>query len=41
MLKFSKFALLSALLVFAASVQASDDKPEALVNGVSIPKARV
>jgi peptidyl-prolyl cis-trans isomerase C len=41
MLKFSKFALLSALLVFAAGVQAADDKPEALVNGVSIPKARV
>jgi peptidyl-prolyl cis-trans isomerase C len=41
MLKFSKFALLSALLAFAAGVQAADDKPEALVNGVSIPKARV
>jgi peptidyl-prolyl cis-trans isomerase C len=41
MLKFSKFALLSALLAFAAGVQAADDKPEALVNGVSVPKARV
>jgi len=41
MLKFSKFALLSALLAFAASAQAGDDKAEALVNGVSIPKARV
>ena len=41
MLKFSKFALLSALLAFAASVQAADDKPVALVNGVSIPQARV
>jgi peptidyl-prolyl cis-trans isomerase C len=41
MLKFSKFALLSALLAFAAGVQAADDKPEVLVNGVSIPKARV
>jgi peptidyl-prolyl cis-trans isomerase C len=41
MLKFSKFALLSALLAFSATVLASDDKPEALVNGVSIPKARV
>ncbi len=41
MLKFSKFALLSALLAFAASAQAADDKPEVLVNGVSIPKARV
>lgn len=41
MLKFSKFALLSALLAFTATVQAADDKPEALVNGVSIPKARV
>jgi peptidyl-prolyl cis-trans isomerase C len=41
MLKFSKFALLSALLAFAATAQAADDKPEVLVNGVSIPKARV
>ncbi|MBI5007679.1 MAG: peptidylprolyl isomerase [Nitrosomonadales bacterium] len=41
MLKFSKFALLSALLAFAAGAQAADDKPEVLVNGVSIPKARV
>jgi peptidyl-prolyl cis-trans isomerase C len=29
------------LLAFAAGVQAADDKPEALVNGVSIPKSRV
>lgn len=41
MLKFSKFALLSALLAFAAGAQAADDKAEALVNGVSIPKSRV
>ncbi len=45
MLKFSKLALLSALLAFTAGAQAADDKnsdkPEALVNGVSIPKARV
>jgi peptidyl-prolyl cis-trans isomerase C len=41
MLKFSKFALLSALLAIAASAQAADDKSAALVNGVSIPQARV
>ena len=41
MLKFSQFALLSALLVAAASVQAADDKSAAIVNGVSIPQARV
>jgi peptidyl-prolyl cis-trans isomerase C len=41
MLKFSKFALLSALLAFTASVQAFGDKPEALVNGEAIPKSRV
>lgn len=41
MLKFSKFALLSALLAFAAGAQAAEDKSEVLVNGVSIPKARV
>jgi peptidyl-prolyl cis-trans isomerase C len=41
MLKLSKFALLSALLAFAACAQAGDDKAEVLVNGVSIPKARV
>ena len=40
MLKLSKFALLSALLV-AACAQASDDKSAALVNGVSIPQARL
>lgn len=41
MLKFSKFALLSALLAVAVGAQAADDKPAALVNGVSIPQARV
>jgi peptidyl-prolyl cis-trans isomerase C len=41
MLKFSKFALLSALLAAAACAQAADDKAAALVNGVSIPQARV
>jgi peptidyl-prolyl cis-trans isomerase C len=41
MLKFSKFALLSALLTVAVGAQAADDKPAALVNGVSIPQARV
>ena len=41
MLKFSKFALLSALLAIAAGVQAADEKAAALVNGVSIPQARV
>jgi peptidyl-prolyl cis-trans isomerase C len=41
MLKFSKFALLSALLAAAVGAQAADDKPAALVNGVSIPQARV
>lgn len=41
MLKFSKFALLSALLAIAAGAQAADEKAAALVNGVSIPQARV
>ena len=45
MLKFSKLALLSALLAIAAGAQAADektaDKPAALVNGVTIPQARV
>jgi peptidyl-prolyl cis-trans isomerase C len=41
MLKFSKFALLSALLAIAAGAQASDDKSAALVNGVSIPQSRI
>jgi peptidyl-prolyl cis-trans isomerase C len=41
MLKFSKFALLSALLTVAASTQAAEDKAVALVNGVSIPQSRV
>jgi peptidyl-prolyl cis-trans isomerase C len=41
MLKFSKLALLSALLVTAAGAQAADDKPAAIVNGVTIPQARM
>ena len=41
MLKFSKFALLSALLVIAAGAQAADEKAAALVNGVSIPQVRL
>ncbi len=41
MLKFSKFALLSALLAFSATAQAFGDKPEALVNGEAVPKSRV
>ncbi len=45
MLKFSRFALLSALLAVTAGAQAADekatDKPVALVNGVAIPQARV
>lgn len=46
MLKFSKLALLSALLAFAAGAHAADEKPAvdksaALVNGVSIPQSRV
>lgn len=41
MLKFSKFALLSALLAVAVGAQAADDKPAALVNGVSVPQARL
>ncbi len=41
MLKFSKFALLSALLAIAATALAADEKAVALVNGVSIPQARV
>ncbi len=41
MLNFSRFALLSALLL-ATSAQAADaDKPVALVNGVAIPQSRV
>ncbi|MDO8989483.1 MAG: peptidylprolyl isomerase [Sideroxyarcus sp.] len=39
--KFSRFALLSALLAVAAVVQAADDKSAALVNGVSIPQSRL
>ncbi len=41
MLKFSKLALLSALLAGAATVQAAEEKSAALVNGVSIPQSRV
>jgi peptidyl-prolyl cis-trans isomerase C len=41
MLKFSKFALLSALLTVAVGAQAADDKAAALVNGVAIPQARL
>jgi len=45
MLKFSKFVLLSALLAIGAGAQAADDKaadkPAALVNGVSVPQARI
>jgi len=41
MLKFSKFALLSALLAVAVGAQAADDKAAALVNGVAIPQARL
>jgi len=46
MLKFSKLALLSALLALAAGAQAAEEKPAAdksaaLVNGVSIPQSRV
>jgi peptidyl-prolyl cis-trans isomerase C len=41
MLKFSKFALLSALLTIAVGVQAAEEKAAALVNGVAIPQARV
>ncbi len=41
MLKFSKSALLSALLAFAAGAQAADDKAVALVNGAAIPQARM
>jgi peptidyl-prolyl cis-trans isomerase C len=41
MLKFSKSALLSALLAFAAGAQAADEKAVALVNGAAIPQARM
>lgn len=41
MLKFSKFALLSALLAVAAGAQAADEKAVALVNGATIPQARM
>jgi peptidyl-prolyl cis-trans isomerase C len=41
MLKFSKLALLSALLSITACTQAADEKAAAIVNGVSIPEARL
>jgi len=41
MLKFSKLALLSALLAIASGAQAADEKAAALVNGVAIPQARL
>ena len=41
MLKFSRFALLSALLAVAAGAQAADEKAVALVNGAAIPQARM
>jgi len=41
MLKFSKFALLSALLAVAAGAQAAENKAVALVNGAAIPQARM
>lgn len=46
MLKFSKLALLSALLALAAGAHAADEKPAAdksaaLVNGISVPQSRV
>jgi peptidyl-prolyl cis-trans isomerase C len=41
MLNFSRFALLSALLLAAGAQAADADKPVALVNGVAIPQSRV
>ncbi len=42
MLKFSRFVIFSGMLVVSAAVQAADaDKSAALVNGVSIPEARL
>ena len=41
MLKFSRFALLSALLAVATGAQAADEKAVALVNGAAIPQARM
>ncbi len=41
MLKFSKFLLVSAVLVISTVAQAADDKAAALVNGVAIPQTRV
>jgi peptidyl-prolyl cis-trans isomerase C len=41
MLNFSRFALLSALLLATGAQAADADKPVALVNGVAIPQSRV
>jgi len=42
MLKFSRFALFSTLLVASAATQAADaDKAAALVNGAAIPQSRI
>lgn len=41
MLNFSRFALLSALLLVSGAQAADADKPVALVNGVAIPQSRV
>lgn len=42
MLKFSRFSLLSTLLIASTTVLAADaDKPAALVNGVAVPQYRV
>ena len=42
MLKFSRFSLLSILLIASAATQAADaDKAAALVNGTAIPQSRI
>ncbi|MBU0688648.1 MAG: peptidylprolyl isomerase [Gammaproteobacteria bacterium] len=41
MLNFSRFALMSALLLATGAQAADADKPVALVNGVAIPQSRV
>ena len=42
MLKFSRFSLLSILLIASTAVLAADaDKPVALVNGAAIPQSRI
>ena len=41
MLNFSRFALLSALLLATGAQAADADKPVALVNGVAIPQSRI